>query len=126
MPYKKAAHTMTATKLFSFNPELLALLQEDPDFKAEITRLFEEDGLRLLQELESALEADDLKTVGETAHALKGIFSNTGIQELWHIAAELDTLAKDNQIHAQKTKAVTLFLSLKNDFQHAVTFVNTL
>ena len=114
------------TETFSFNPELLSILHEDPEFKAEITKLFEEDGTQLLGELELAIEASDSNRVDEAAHALKGIFSNTGIQELWQVATDLDMLAKQNLIEAEKPKAVELYLTLKAQFEKAVVFVKAL
>jgi PAS domain S-box-containing protein len=75
-----------------------ARLQEiaggDPDFVSELVSAFVLGGEEALREIELALRAQDLETVGRAAHKLKGASANLHIDALAALAASLEQSAK--------------------------------
>lgn len=75
--------------------EMEALIGEvSPEFLAELAPMFLADVPPLLATLETAVAQEDLRTVCNTAHTLKGSSSSMGIKRLAQIAHEMERHAK--------------------------------
>ena len=108
------------------NPELLELMQEDPAFCQEITMLFEADGYKLLAELKQALGDNDAEAIEKSAHALKGIFSNTGFLTLREQLAPIMTWNREGQLTRYHAEAEGLYQELFTSFKMAVEYIQQL
>lgn len=73
----------------NLNPDFLELIQSDRNFHQEICSLFESDCKNLIQDMYTALEKTDGDALYQAAHALKGIFSNTGFDDLKSIVTPM-------------------------------------
>ena len=69
----------------TISPDFLEMLMSDAEFHQEICTLFEADCTELLNRMHQALEVTDGEELYQASHALKGIFSNTGFEQLKEI-----------------------------------------
>jgi HPt (histidine-containing phosphotransfer) domain-containing protein len=77
--------------------ELLARVDNDLDLLHDLLGIFKEDFPRLKQSLVAAVASGNLKTVGNTSHALKGMFANLGAERAASAAARLEELASTGE-----------------------------
>jgi HPt (histidine-containing phosphotransfer) domain-containing protein len=68
-----------------------------PEFLAELAPMFLQDIPPLLSTLETAVADDDLQSVVEAAHTLKGSSSSMGITRLAELAYIMEQQAKQGQ-----------------------------
>jgi HPt (histidine-containing phosphotransfer) domain-containing protein len=64
-----------------------------PDEVADLIRLFQESGERLLGDLDTALRSGELDAARRAAHALKGISATLGAEVLADVCATLEDAA---------------------------------
>ena len=72
----------------------LAGLGDDASLLAEVIGLFLADYPRLLAEMEVAVAATNLETLGRLAHTVQGVASNFAIPVVMRTAKELEKLTK--------------------------------
>lgn len=82
-----------------FDPEALerlrALAREtDPDLYADILNTFKADLAKYLDSLQQAILGQDVKTLENTAHAMKGASMNTGALTLAGLSAQMEDAAE--------------------------------
>ncbi|MGA2098227.1 MAG: Hpt domain-containing protein [Candidatus Acidiferrum sp.] len=77
--------------------ELLARVDNDIELLHDLLGIFKEDFPRLKQSLLAAVACGDLRTVGHTSHALKGMFANLGAERAAAAAAKLEELASSGE-----------------------------
>ena len=66
-------------------------LGDDDEMVRDLSRMFANDTPQLMQEIERALEAGDLKTVQRTAHRLKGSIGVFHASEVFAVAHQMET-----------------------------------
>ena len=69
------------------------------DFINELIDTFLEDSPKLIEEMESALRANNVDTFRRAAHSLKSNAATFGANDLSVLAKELEMLAKENRIN---------------------------
>lgn len=108
------------------SPELLELMQDDPEFCKEISGLFESDGRKLLGDLKTHIETADCVGIEKSTHALKGIFSNTGLDGLRTQMLPLVTYGHDNTLAEHQAEATEIYQQLCTSFEQAVAYFQEL
>ncbi len=68
------------------------------DFINELIDTFLEDSPKLIEEIRSALRADNVDSFRRAAHSLKSNAATFGANELSALAKELEMLGKENKI----------------------------
>ena len=66
-------------------------LGDDDEMVRDLSRMFANDTPQLMQEIERALEAGELKTVQRTAHRLKGSIGVFHAPEVFAVAHQMET-----------------------------------
>ena len=69
------------------------------DFINELIDTFLEDSPKLIEEMGSALKADNVDSFRRAAHSLKSNAATFGANELSALAKELEMLGKENKIN---------------------------
>ncbi len=85
---------MHGMKPAAYAADLAALsedLGDDDEMVRDLCRMFGNDTPQLMQEIERALEAGDLKTVQRTAHRLKGSIGVFHAPEAFAVAHQMET-----------------------------------
>ena len=82
---------------------------QDPEFELELLQLFIEDSLNQLNTLKIAIANHDTESIRNIAHYLKGASANLGANSMYQSAFELESAAREHQLH----NAETLFVELK-------------
>ena len=69
------------------------------DFINELIDTFLEDSPKLIEEMESALKANNVDSFRRAAHSLKSNAATFGASELFALAKELEMLGKENKLN---------------------------
>ena len=88
--------------------ELLERIDNDWDFLAETVQMLASDGPRLLDQIKTAVAANDAPAVGRAAHTLKGMISNFCSPETQAAAFEVEKLGKAADLSAAPVAMKTL------------------
>ena len=64
----------------------------------ELVELFLETGANDLKELEDAIAGNNIQAVVERSHSIKGASGNLGINEIYEIAKDIESKARDNSL----------------------------
>jgi two-component system sensor histidine kinase/response regulator len=88
--------------------EGLSHLEGDEELYREILELFKEDALRLMEQLQDALQASDLATVERQAHTLKSTAANIGANGVRAAALEVEHSARRRDYTAVHSSYSTL------------------
>ena len=86
--------------------ELKAMSGED--FINELIETFLDDAPKLIDELKSALEANNADTFRRAAHSMKSNAATFGASQLATLAKELEMLGKENKLHETGDRLGTL------------------
>ena len=93
----------TAAAPIAVNDIDLAALREltggDTEFERELVDTFVSSGDHCLADIVAALSVNDLETIGQRAHALKGASANIHPHPLTVAASNLESAARRNSIH---------------------------
>lgn len=73
----------------------------DADFTIEMLETYLEETSRDMDELQTALDEDNLKRIGFVAHRTKAAFRMLGLDEITEIAQELESTAKKGKVSAK-------------------------
>jgi two-component system sensor histidine kinase RpfC len=79
----------------TFDPGKLRELEElsgDIRFIDEIVKMFEQDGMRLLEKMDQAYREEQFQALRESAHALKGSAANLGATRLFDLSKCINEL----------------------------------
>jgi len=76
-------------------PELEERLDSDFELFIELSELFFEDSLSLMNKIEDSIEKKDSDALRKSAHTLKGAVSNFSAQRAYDAAYELEIAGKD-------------------------------
>jgi HPt (histidine-containing phosphotransfer) domain-containing protein len=68
------------------------------DFINELIDAFLEDGLNILQNMQTALETKDVESFRRNAHSLKSNANTFGATELGTLAKELEFMGRENNL----------------------------
>lgn len=68
------------------------------DFISELIDAFLEDGPKMLNNMQTALAANDVESFRRNAHSLKTNASTFGVTELGALAKELEYMARQNNL----------------------------
>ena len=68
-----------------------------PDFLLKMAKQFAQDAAQCIQEIQQAIDANDMKKLAEVAHGLKGISRNVGAENLAGLSWELEEQGRNNQ-----------------------------
>ena len=69
------------------------------EFINELIDTFLEDSPKLIEEMESALKANNVDSFRRAAHSLKSNAATFGASELFALAKELEMLGKENKLN---------------------------
>ena len=69
------------------------------EFINELIDTFLEDSPKLIEEMESALKANNVDSFRRAAHSLKSNAATFGASELFALAKELEMLGKENRLN---------------------------
>ncbi len=69
------------------------------DFINELIDTFLEDAPKIIDELKSALKADNVDSFRRAAHSMKSNAATFGASQLAALAKELEMLGKENKLH---------------------------
>ena len=86
-----------------------------PTFLARMVSRFVEDAGRCIQEIQSAIEQDDMPHLLKAAHGLKGICGNMGLTRLVELASELEQCGHN----PVREKILALHVPLEGAFHEA-------
>jgi len=78
------------------------------DFVDELVETYLDDAPKLLGELKSSMEAQDVEAFRRAAHSLKSSSATFGARGLSEMARELEMLAKENNLSEAATKLPAL------------------
>ena len=84
------------------------------DFVDELVDTYLEDAPKLLGELKSSLEAQDIEAFRRGAHSLKSSSATFGARGLSEMARQLEMLAKENNLSEAATKLPALEQALRS------------
>ena len=79
----------------------------------ELIQLFLETGTNDLNGLEDAIAANDIQTVVERSHSLKGASGNLGINEIYEIARDIEASARNNSLEGINESIMQIKENLK-------------
>ena len=88
----------------------------DLDEYLELIRLFLETGTNDLNGLEDAIAANDIQTVVERSHSLKGASGNLGINEIYEMARDIEARARNNSFEGINESV----MQIKENFKEIV------
>jgi len=88
----------------------------------EILQAYLDSAPDLLIKIEQALQNNDAATLQLNAHSLKGSSANIGATTLPSVCAELEQMAKNNDL---STKANSLFMDIKSSNEQVSQFLQT-
>lgn len=86
---------------------------EESEYR-EIVQLFVKVSYVDLENLKSAIEVNDTRTVFETSHSIKGAAVNLGFKEIAAIAREMELNARQNCLYGSHQG----YASLKGKIEH--------
>ena len=87
---------------------LLALVGGDEELMQEIVGLYLKEYPRILNDIRAAAASGEVRALEFSAHALKGSVSNMAAKRAYGAAAELETLARADQLPAARDSLTTL------------------
>ena len=99
---------------------LLALVGDDEELMQEIIGLYLTEYPRILADIRTAAASGDIRALEFGAHALKGSVGNMAARRACQAAAELETLARSDQLPAARDSLATLERELA-ELQRALT-----
>ncbi len=102
--------------------ELNDRLDGDMDLFRELTEIFLNDSVSLLEKIDSALSSGDATMVGKTAHTLKGAVSNFSATRAFEAALNLEKIGKTGDL----SKAPEAFEKLKIEVENLKAAMNEL
>lgn len=73
--------------------QLRQLAGEDSDFEVELLTLFLNDTDNNLRQLEQAIAVQNMQTIEDVAHALRGASVNVGASAIARVAAQMESVA---------------------------------
>jgi HPt (histidine-containing phosphotransfer) domain-containing protein len=85
-------------------------VDNDHDLLCELIGIFKEEFPRLLRSLQQFVVRGDMKNVGATSHALKGMLSGLSVTRAAAMAAGLEQMAREGKT-SRLTEALALFES---------------
>jgi HPt (histidine-containing phosphotransfer) domain-containing protein len=113
-------------EMLSLNEDFLELIRSDKEFHSEICSLFEQDGTRLLADMKAALEAASREGLYQAAHALKGIFSNTGFENLKAFVLPMMAVEDDDMLKVMQSRFLKDMVVLEEKFTQASSYLRSL
>ena len=78
--------------------EMLQRMEGNTELLEELLEMFLLDYHKDMTAIKVSLEKGDAKTLAVAVHGLKGELGNLGIKSAFHMACELEKLAKDNKL----------------------------
>lgn len=103
-------------------PELEERLDGDFDLFVELSELFFEDSLTLLNKIEDSINRKDSESLRKSAHTLKGAVSNFSAQGAYNAAYDLEVIGKNSEFEEADGK----LLSLKNEIESVIAAMKSL
>ena len=103
-------------------PELAERLDGDFELFVELSDLFFEDSLSLLNKIEESIRKNDPEALRKSAHTLKGAVSNFSAQKAYDAAYELETAGRDGVFDSAPEK----FSMLKNEIAEVINAMKSL
>jgi len=98
-------HTMGGMDMKEDKPEpifdmdyALEITDGDIEFLKELVEIFTSGYPEKLAFIARAIKEKDFKTIGETAHSLKGSSGNLGLTRVYELSSEIERLAKEEKI----------------------------
>jgi HPt (histidine-containing phosphotransfer) domain-containing protein len=88
-------------------------LSGDISFIGEIVKVFEQDGARLVAEMERAYEQEQFQALRESAHALKGTAANLGATRLFDLSKRVNELKMSQYVEL----SAPLVSEVKEEFE---------
>lgn len=87
----------------------------DGDFELfkELSELFIQESVNLLDAVEKAVKTKNGEKIGKTAHTIKGAISNFSADKAFNSALDLERLGKNNELD----KVETAFKNLKKEIK---------
>ena len=98
---------------FNISAQRLGL---DLDEYLELIQLFLETGKNDLNGLGDAVSANDIQTIVERSHSLKGASGNLGINEIYEIARDIEARARNNSFEGINESV----MQIKENFKEIV------
>jgi len=84
-----------------FDPDALAeLIGDDPELRAELITLFNDECPRLVESIRGALDSGDAAALTHAAHTLKGSAANLGAANTREAAHGLEALGRGGDLGA--------------------------
>ncbi len=93
--------------------QLNQLAGEDPDFEAELLALFLADAEISLSRIERAIATQNMQSLADTAHSLRGASANVGASALAAVARQLEQTVSQGCL----TGARSLLMQLQVHYQ---------
>lgn len=90
------------------------------DFINELIDTYLEDAPKLIEEMRTALVANNADTFRRAAHSLKSNAATFGASQLSALAKELELLGKENKLHETRDKLMALeaaFASVREELR---------
>ena len=99
--------------------QLKDMVGDDDDLIRELLDTFLTSGRETMQELSSALDANDVGEIKMKAHSLKGASANFGASRIQAICSDMESAANQNQIETTPE----MFEDLKVKFKDVEEFI---
>ncbi len=90
----------------------------DESLVKELMGIYLNDSTQSLNDIESALASNDVNLLRESSHKLKGSSANLGIKQVHRISAEIENLARANDLFTAKKLSASLFDQFEKVKQH--------
>ena len=105
--------------VFDLN-KVLKIADGDEKFLKEVVGLFKEDCAEKLEEISSAIQKKDFKTIDEVAHSLKGAAGSLGAARMYELSFEMEKMGKEGRLEGIEE----LYEQLKEEFNNFKEFVS--
>lgn len=92
----------------------------DESLVKELMGIYIHDSKQSLNDIASSLASNDINLLRESSHKLKGSSANLGITHVHRISAEIENLARANDLFRAKELSASLFEQFEKVKQHIV------
>ncbi|MCD6129423.1 MAG: Hpt domain-containing protein [Deltaproteobacteria bacterium] len=98
----------------------LEMVDGDKEFLKELVELFKKDCSEKLEEISSAIQKKDFKTIDEVAHSLKGASGNLGLMRIYELSFEIEKMGKETKSEGIEE----IYEQLKEEFNNFKEFIS--
>ncbi len=98
----------------------LDMVDGDKEFLKELVELFKKDYTEKLEEISSAIQKKDFKTIDEVAHSLKGASGNLGLMRIYELSFEIEKMGKEAKLEGVEK----IYEELKKELNRFKEFVS--